>query len=107
MLPVASRAVTVSTFWPDCSTMPLAVQLAVPVAVPLPPRSLLQVTCVTPTLSLAVPPSVSGLAPVACVAAAVGVAIAICGAAASGGGGDPATEAAMSVWISAALSARL
>jgi hypothetical protein len=45
----ASRAVTVSKFAPDCRTMPLAVQLVVPVAVPLPPRLLAHVTCVTPT----------------------------------------------------------
>ena len=38
--------------------MPAAVQAVVPVAVPLPPRSLIQVTWVTPTLSLAVPPRV-------------------------------------------------
>ena len=35
------------------------VQLVVPLAVPLPPRLLAQVTCVTPTLSLAVPLSTS------------------------------------------------
>jgi len=39
--------------------IPLAVQFVVPVAVPLPPRLLAQVTCVTPTVSDAVPPSVS------------------------------------------------
>src|SRR2546426_253473 len=37
--------------------MPLAVQLVVPVAVPLPPRLFAHVTWVTPTLSDAVPPS--------------------------------------------------
>jgi hypothetical protein len=57
-LPAASFAVTVSTFAPDWSTIPPAVQLVVPVAVPLPPRLFAQVTCVTPTLSDAVPPSV-------------------------------------------------
>src|SRR5207247_4659228 len=40
VLPAASRAVTVSTFDPDWSTIPLALQLVVPVAVPLPPRLL-------------------------------------------------------------------
>src|SRR2546422_7940124 len=40
--------------------MPLAVQLVVPVAVPLPPRLLAHVTWVTPTLSDAVPPRVRG-----------------------------------------------
>jgi hypothetical protein len=59
VLPAASRAVTVSTFVPSRSTIPLAVQLVVPVAVPLPPRLFAHVTWVTPTLSDAVPPSVS------------------------------------------------
>src|SRR5262245_15241170 len=64
MLPAASRAVTVSTFDPDCRTMPLAVQLVVPVAVPEPPRLLAQVTWVTPTLSDAVPCRVMEALPV-------------------------------------------
>jgi hypothetical protein len=59
VFPAASRAVTVSTFTPVCRVIPLAVQLVVPVAVPLPPRSLTHVTCVTPIASDAVPPSVS------------------------------------------------
>jgi hypothetical protein len=42
-----SRAVTVITLSPDCSVIPLMVQLVVPVAVPLPPRLLDQVTLVT------------------------------------------------------------
>ena len=54
VLPAASRAVTVSTFAPLKSAT-LALQLAVPVAVPDPPRSFTQLTCVTPTASLAVP----------------------------------------------------
>ena len=58
VLPAASRAVTVSTFVPGWSAIPLAVQLVVPVAVPLPPRLFAHVTWVTPTLSDAVPPSV-------------------------------------------------
>ncbi|PYN75950.1 MAG: hypothetical protein DMD96_26445 [Candidatus Rokuibacteriota bacterium] len=62
MLPAASRAVTVSTFEPGCSTIPLAVQFVVPVAVPLPPRLFDHVTWVTPMLSDAVPPIVSGVA---------------------------------------------
>src|SRR5882672_10981389 len=37
-LPAASRAVTVSTFEPAWRTIPLAVQLVAPVAVPDPPR---------------------------------------------------------------------
>ena len=48
--------------------MPLTLQLVVPVAVPDPPRSFTQLTCVTPTASEAVPLSVSGVVPVACVA---------------------------------------
>ena len=58
VLPAASCAVTVSTFVPDWSAIPLAVQLVVPVAVPLPPWLFVHVTWVTPTLSDAVPPSV-------------------------------------------------
>src|SRR2546422_476277 len=58
MFPAASRAVTVSTFTPTWRVIPLAVQLVVPVAVPLPPRSFAHVTCVTPTVSDAVPPRV-------------------------------------------------
>src|SRR2546428_257534 len=57
VLPAASCAVTVSTFVPGWRTIPLAVQLVVPVAVPVPPRLLTHVTWVTPTLSAAVPPS--------------------------------------------------
>jgi len=61
VLPAASVAVTVSTFVPGCRTIPLAVQLVVPVAVPLPPALFVHVTWVTPTLSDAVPPSVRGV----------------------------------------------
>ena len=64
VLPAASRAVTVSTFDPDWSAIPLADQLVVPVAVPLPPRLFVQVTRVTPTLSDAVPWSVREALPV-------------------------------------------
>jgi hypothetical protein len=58
VFPAASRAVIVSTFVPVCRPIPLAVQLVVPVALPLPPRLLAHVTWVTPMLSAAVPPSV-------------------------------------------------
>ena len=61
VFPAASFAVTVSTLEPGCSAIPETDQLVVPVAVPLPPALLLHVTCVTPTLSAAVPLSVSGL----------------------------------------------
>ena len=64
VLPAASRAVTVSTFDPSCKAIPLAVQLVVPVAVPLPPELFVHVTWVTPTLSDAVPPSVREELPV-------------------------------------------
>lgn len=58
VLPAASRAVTVNVVEPRTSEMLLVFQLAVPVAVPLPPRLLDQVTCVTPTLSEALPRNV-------------------------------------------------
>ncbi|PYN53361.1 MAG: hypothetical protein DMD92_20390 [Candidatus Rokuibacteriota bacterium] len=79
VFPTASFAVTVSTLAPDCSTIPLAVQLVVPVAVPLPPRLFAQVTCVTPTLSDAVPPSARDDVGVLYVEPEVGVVIAIVG----------------------------
>src|SRR5436309_7083636 len=72
VLPTASRAWTVSTLVPIWRTIPLAVQLVVPLAVPLPPRLFAHVTCVTPTLSDAVPPSVRRLAPVLTVGWQVG-----------------------------------
>jgi hypothetical protein len=55
VLPAASRAVIVMTFVPVASGIPAALQLVVPVATPLPPRSLDQATCVTLTLSHEVP----------------------------------------------------
>src|ERR1043165_2163407 len=61
-LPAASCAVTVTTFAPGCRAIPLVDQLVVPVAVPLPPRSLTHVTWVTPTLSLALPLTASVVA---------------------------------------------
>jgi hypothetical protein len=60
-LPAASRAVTVMTLDPLWRAIPEADHEVVPVAVPLPPRLLVQVTCVTPTLSEAVPPTLSGV----------------------------------------------
>src|SRR5262245_56975090 len=68
---------------PVCSTIPLTDQDVVPVAVPLPPRLLTQVTCVTPTLSEAVPPMDSGVDVTDVVALVVGVVIWIAGAVAS------------------------
>src|SRR5262249_36940346 len=58
VLPAASWAVTVRRFVPSWMGIPLAVQLVVPVAVPLAPRLVAQVTWVTPTLSAEVPPTV-------------------------------------------------
>ena len=58
VLPAASRAVTVNTFVPSLRTIPLAVQLVVPVAVPMSPQLFAQVTRVTPKMSDAVPASV-------------------------------------------------
>src|SRR5262245_66608142 len=58
-LPAASRAVTVMMLVPACSAIAPTDQLVVPAAVPLPPRLLVHVTCVTPTLSEEVPPSAS------------------------------------------------
>ena len=55
------------------------VQFTVPLAVPFPPRSLLQVTWVTPRLSLAVPPMLSGLFVTDKVGLLVGEAIKIVG----------------------------
>src|SRR3990170_4332052 len=80
VLPAASRAVTVRTFAPGRSAIALADQDVVPVAVPLPPRSLVQVTWVTPTSSAAVPPSASEVLLVLYVAPDVGDVIATVGA---------------------------
>src|SRR5512138_739848 len=80
VFPAASRAVTVSTLLPDCNAIPLTDQLVVPVAVPLPPRLLLHVTCVTPTLSAAVPPSVIGLVVAVYVVPVVGLVMLTLGA---------------------------
>src|SRR5262249_12934578 len=59
VLPAPSRRASVLTFVPSWMGIPLAVQLVVPVAVPLPPRLFAHVTWVTPTLSAAVPPRVT------------------------------------------------
>jgi hypothetical protein len=65
--------------------MPLAVQLVVPLAVPLAPvAEFAHVTCVTPTSSEAVPPSVSGLVLVVYVLDEVGVVIVTVGGVVSG-----------------------
>src|SRR5256886_9178599 len=61
----------------------LAVQLVVPVAVPLPPALFTHATWVTPTLSDAVPPSVSGVVLVLKVGLEVGAVMATGGGVAS------------------------
>ena len=61
----ASRAVTVITFTPNCNVIPFTVQLVVPTAAPLPHRSQDQLTCVTETLSDAVPPKFNAAVDVA------------------------------------------
>lgn len=58
VLPAASRAETVRVLEPDRSAIAPVVQVAVPVAMPLPPWLFVQVTWVTPTLSEAAPPKV-------------------------------------------------
>src|SRR5438094_7051817 len=84
VLPAASRAWTVSMFVPIWRPIPLAVQLVVPVAVPLPPRLFVHVTWVTPTLSEAVPPNVMAGLPVGSVAPGVGAVMATAGAVGAG-----------------------
>src|SRR5207253_1536917 len=76
-------AVTVSTFVPSWRAIPLAVQLVVPLAVPLPRLLFAHVTWVTPSLSAAVPPNVSGELLVLYVDAVVGAVMAMVGARAS------------------------
>jgi hypothetical protein len=80
----ASRAVTVTVFAPGCSAIPAADQLVVPLAVPDPPAAFVQLTCVTPTLSLALPLTVSVLAFVRYVPLPVGLVIATVGDVTSG-----------------------
>jgi hypothetical protein len=106
LLPAASRAVTVSVFVPGCRAIPLADQLVVPVAVPLPPALVVQDTWVTPTLSEAVPLSASELVVVAWVVADVGVVMARTGAVVSAAD-PPPTGVFISFRISAADRARL
>jgi hypothetical protein len=86
-LPAASRAVTVRVFSPGNRVIPLADQLVVPVAVPVPPVRLFdQETCVTPTLSEAVPPSVTDAVVVLKVVPAVGDVMVTVGAVLSAAG---------------------
>ena len=71
-LPVTLRAVTVTRVTPVVKVSPGIVQLLAPVAMPLAPRSVVQVTCVTPALSKAVPLKLIGLLVVVKVAPEVG-----------------------------------
>ena len=93
----ASRAVTVMTVVPSGTGTAAIVHAVVPVATPLAPRSVVQLTCVTPTLSLAVParatvPFVTVWPPVkvsmaTVVPVAAGAVIAIVGGVVSGAAG--------------------
>src|SRR5688500_10343111 len=80
VLPAVSVAVTVIRFVPARSAIPAADQLVVPVATPLPPRSLVHATRATPNSSDAVPPIDSVGTAVPKLAADVGVANRISGA---------------------------
>jgi hypothetical protein len=71
---------------PATSATDATLQLVVPEALPEPPvAALVQVTCVTPTLSEAVPPNATGEDEVVYAGKDVGVAIAHTGAVTSGG----------------------
>ena len=85
-LPAASRALTVMRFVPATSAIAPEFQLVVPLAVPDPPRLLVQLTCVTPTLSELVPPSVIDVVLLVYDVFDVGDAMLIKGSVVSGGG---------------------
>ena len=72
------------TLAPACNATFAALQLVVPAAVPLPPRLLTHVTCVTATLSAAEPVSVTVDVVVVYVVADVGPVMVTVGAVASG-----------------------
>jgi hypothetical protein len=80
VFPAASRAVIVMTFGPFASAIAPVLQLVVPLAVPLPPALFAHETCVTPTLSPAVPLNVTVAEVVLKVDPAVGDEIATVGA---------------------------
>lgn len=69
-LPAASNALKVIVFVPTLRGMPFAVQVRVPAARPDAPVEFDHVTCVTPTLSMAVPRKLMVAALVAMVLAA-------------------------------------
>ena len=85
LLPAASVAVTVIMLSPCANVMFEADQLVVPLAVPLPPMELAQVTETTPTLSLATPPRLTVLDELDKAEAEVGPVILIVGGVVSGG----------------------
>jgi hypothetical protein len=81
MFPAASRARTVIALFPEAKTMPVTLQLVVPVAEPeAPVAAFVHVTAVTPMLSDAVPPRESGDDEVVYVGDDVGVVIVHVGA---------------------------
>ncbi len=86
LLPAASCAVTVKRFEPGCSAIPATLHAPVPEAAPLAPLLLAQVTCVTPTLSVAVPLKLTVPLVVPYVAWLVGVVIVTAGGVVSGVG---------------------
>src|SRR5690348_13780904 len=83
ILPAASWAVRVICVVPDSGT-PVMVQLEVPVAVPVAPLSVAQVTCVTATSSDAVPPRLIVLPEAVKLPADVGEVMATAGGVVSG-----------------------
>jgi hypothetical protein len=83
-LPAASTAVTVMTFVPFTSGTLVRLQLVVPVATPLPPRSLVYDTWLTPRSSAAVPPTLIDTAVAEYVDEAVGAVIVTVGGVVSG-----------------------
>src|SRR3989442_9650769 len=94
MLVRALRARAVRSLLAGCRAMPGADQVVVPEAVPLPPWLLVQETWVTPTLSAAEPPRVSGVALVEKVEPEVGVVMLTVGAVVSGAASVTARAAA-------------
>ena len=69
---------------PLCSVMEPVFHDEVPVATPLPPRSVAQVICVTPMLSEAIPPTLTLVPEVVNVVADVGDVMMMLGGAVSG-----------------------
>jgi hypothetical protein len=94
---IASRAVTVITVVPATSGTAAIDQDVVPVATPLAPALVVHVTCVTATLSFAVPLTASVPLVAANVPVVVGAVIAIVGAVASDAAGTVIDAAALQV----------